>query len=418
MAFGSRIITGHGDKIFRFFSEKALDNVLLLQYIISKLVLSGVNSTPGKIMRISYQKTESEQLEAMLPHIDLLADSVSVKALEKIPGSRDVIVSRPTPDFLFLHEAAVIGYHGILFASWYNCAVGELHGYTPIRGAKSFDGGKTWTEPEVIASDPSGKLLYCPPVYGICDDTLYLLCNTMVGADHMHSLEFYRYDEASGKFLFLRSEPLPFKLNTNVYTLPNGKLLLPGRIAEMDSFPNTPAVLISDSGKIDAPWRLVKIQQNGALPDGSSLLHPELSAIVQEDLITIFCRDDRREVPLLYQSHDRGETWCGPISHNIPFCGSKIYSGTLSNGVNYVVGSMDDRDRLSIFFSKPGSLEFIRGYDIQNGYNPVLNLSPQFSYPVGCEMNGFLHIIYTMQIPPQKNNIRGAMLTSIPVRDK
>ena len=366
-------------------------------------------------MRISYRKTESAQLEAMLPHVDLLADSVLPKALGKIPGSRDVIVSPPTPEFLFLHEAAVIGYHGILFASWYNCAVGELYGYTPIRGARSFDGGKTWTDPEVIASDPSGKLLYCPPVYGICDDTLYLLCNTMVEADHMHSLEFYRYDESSGKFLFLRSEPLPFKLNTNVYTLPNGKLLLPGRIAEMDFFPNTPAVLISDSGKIDAPWRLVKIQPNGNLPDGSSLLHPELSAIVQDDLITIFCRDDNREVPLLYQSRDCGETWSGPVSHNIPFCSSKIYSGTLSNGVNYVVGSMGNRDRLSIFFSKPGSLDFICGYDLHKGDDPVLGLCPQYSYPVACEMDGLLHIIYTMQTPPRENNIRGAMLTSIPI---
>ena len=369
----------------------------------------------GMILRLSYQKPESYQLEVMLSHIDLLADSVFVNSLGKIPGCRDVIVSRPTPEFLFLHETAIIGYHGILFASWYNCPAGELKGYTPIRGAKSFDGGKTWTEPEVIASDPSGKLLYCPPVYGICDDTLYLLCNTMVSGDHMHSLDFYRYDEAAGKFRFLRSKQLPFKLNTNVYTMPNGKLLLPGRIAEMDSFPNTPAVLISDSGKIDAPWRLVKIQPNGDLPDGSALLHPELSAIVQEDLITIFCRDDRREVPLLYQSKDCGETWSGPISHNIPFCNSKIYSGTLSNGVNYVVGSIDDRNRLSIFFSKPGPLNFTCGYDLRNGHDSVLDLYPQFSYPVCCEMDGMLHIIYTMQTPERQNHIRGAMLTSIPV---
>ena len=365
-------------------------------------------------MRLSYEKPEDNQLEAMLPHIDLLADSVPVNALGKFPGCRDVIVSRPTQEYLFLHEAAIIGYHGVLFASWYNCPEEELKGYTPIRGAKSFDGGKTWTEPEDIAFDPTGKLLYCPPVYGICDDRLYLLCNTMVSADYIHSLEIYRYDEPAGKFRFLRSEPLPFKLNTNVYIMPNGKLLLPGRIAEMDSFPNTPAVLISDSGKIDAPWRLVKIQPNGNLPDGDKLIHPELSAIVQDDLITIFCRDDERSVPLIYQSRDCGETWSGPISHNIPFWNSKIYSGTLSTGVNYVVGSIASRDRLSIFFSKPGPLNFTCGFDLRNGHDPVLDLYPQFSYPVCCEMDGMLHIIYTMQ-PPERGNHRGAMLSSIPI---
>ena len=83
-------------------------------------------------MRLSYRKNESSQLEAMLPHIDLLADSVPVNALGKAPGCRDVVVSRPTPEYLFLHEAAIIGYHGILFASWYNCHAGELKGYTSI----------------------------------------------------------------------------------------------------------------------------------------------------------------------------------------------------------------------------------------------------------------------------------------------
>ena len=179
-------------------------------------------------MRLSYRKTESSQLEAMLSHIDLLADSVPVDALGKAPGCRDVVVTRPTPEYRFLHEAAIIGYHGALFASWYNCPAGELKGYTPIRGARSSDGGKTWTEPEDIAFDPNGKLLYCPPVYGICDDTLYLLCNTMVSADHMHSMEFYRYDESDGKFHFFRSDPIPFKLNTNVYTpCPTGNSCCP-----------------------------------------------------------------------------------------------------------------------------------------------------------------------------------------------
>lgn len=366
-------------------------------------------------MRLTYEKQESNILEAMLPHLDILSDSINANSLERLLGGTDVIVTRPTEEYHFLHEAAIIGYHGTLFAAWYNCPRNELRGFTPICGAKSFDEGKTWTKPEMIAFDPTGKLLYCPPVYGICDDTLYLLCNTMVSADHIHSLEFYRYDETDGKFHFLRSEPLPFKLNTNVYKLPNGKLMLPGRIAEMDSFPNTPAVLISDSGKIDATWRLVRLQPDGNLPDGAQLVHPELSAIIQENRITIFCRNDLREVPLLYQSQDYGESWKGPFSIDIPFSNSKIYSGTLSNNVNFVIGNINQRNRLTIFFSKPGTLNFTTGYDIRNGYDPVLNLYPQFSYPVACEMNGALFIIYTMTTQEGQNNIRGAMLTKVPI---
>ena len=88
---------------------------------------------------------------------------------------------------------------------------------------------------------------------------------------------------------------------------------------------------------------------------------------------------------------------------------------TLRVGVNYVVGCIDGRNRLSIFFSEPGTLKFTHGYDLRNGYDPVLNLYPQFSYPVCCEMNGIMHVIYTMQTAEQKINIRGAMLTSFPI---
>ena len=169
-----------------------------------------------------------------------------------------VMVHDPIGEFAFLHETAVIEYKGVLYASWYNCIKVELEGYTPICSRRSFDGGKTWSELEIICEDKSGKILYCPPVYGIQDDKLYMFVNQMVSADHMHALDLYVLNNDTDKFEFVWSKPIPFKVNTNVVSLPNGKLMLPGRIAAMDSFPNTPAVLISDSGKIDGEWRLVR----------------------------------------------------------------------------------------------------------------------------------------------------------------
>ena len=40
-------------------------------------------------MRLSYEKPEDNQLEAMLLHIDLLTDLIPVIALGKFPGCRD-----------------------------------------------------------------------------------------------------------------------------------------------------------------------------------------------------------------------------------------------------------------------------------------------------------------------------------------
>lgn len=55
-------------------------------------------------MRLSYNKPENNQLEAMLPHIELLEDSVQVNALGKLPEFTDTIATRPTLEHLFLHE--------------------------------------------------------------------------------------------------------------------------------------------------------------------------------------------------------------------------------------------------------------------------------------------------------------------------
>ena len=304
-------------------------------------------------------------------------------------------VCLPDDRFRFLHEAAIIEYHGVLYASWYHCPRKELQGYTPICGKRSADGGKTWSDPEILCEDPSEAILYCPPVYGICGDRLYMLVNQMVAPDHIHALDLYWLNPESDRFERLWSRPIPFKLNTNVVTLPNGKLLLPGRVAELDGFPNTPAVLIADGGEIDGQWRLVKIAENGSLPDGSQLVHPELSVICAGDVLYMFCRNDQRRVPLVYISRDFGESWSPACGHDIPYVSSKIYCGTLSDGRHYLIANTDkgNRSRLSVFFTADDRLEFSRRlelFDLDDaGWWGAMH------YPAACEGEGCLYIIDT-----------------------
>ena len=211
----------------------------------------------------------------------------------------------------------------------------------------------------------------------------------------------------------LWSRPIPFKLNTNVYHLPDGRLMLPGRIAEMDSFPNTPAVLISDSGKIDAQWRLVYIRPDGSLADGSNLEHPEIAAMIEGNIIYMFCRDDERRVPLMYTSEDFGECWEGPFEIDIPFSNSKIYAGDLSDGRHYVIGNLyPDRGRLAVFFTEPGGTAFTEGFMLQDGVNAALGYGKRWHYPAAWEADGKLYVIYTVSIEEPK---RGAILSVIPL---
>lgn len=356
-----------------------------------------------------FYSNEDKNYYSMLKHMEI-AKSIDIDSIKTDERIETYPVVYPDDEYGFLHEAAIIEFKGRLFASWYNNTERELQGFTPIRESRSSDGGKTWTKPETVVCDDT--LLYCPPVYGICDGKLYMLVNSMVSADHMHSLELFVLNEETDKYERLWSRPIPFKLNTNVYTLPNGKLMLPGRIAELDGFPNTPAVLISDSGKIDAEWRLVKIQQDGNLADGSKLVHPELSAVVTDDKVYVFSRNDERKVPLIYVSEDNCESWSEVMSHDIPFSATKIYSGTLSIGKHYVIGNIGmDRTKLCIFTTDSEKFEFTKGIIIKHGIDLEIG-ADTWHYPVAYEADGKLYVIYSFNIGW---SVRGAAVSVIPI---
>lgn len=311
----------------------------------------------------------------------------------------------------FLHEAAIMSFEGVLYASWYNCKEKELVGYTPIVERRSYDGGETWGDPRIVADDPSGEILYCPPVYGVCDGKLYMLLNQMVSADHMHALDLYVLNKQTDLFELVWSRPIPFKLNTNVIALPNGKLILPGRIAELDGFPNTPAVMISDSGKIDAEWRVVKVAENGNLPDGSSLVHPETTLVCCDSRLYLFNRNDKRTVPLVYVSDDFGESWSDAMAHDIPYRSTKIYSGQLSDGRFYLIGNTErsDRSRLELFISEPNEMRFVKRkllIDCENSEDDIIKCH----YPAAVEKDGALFIIATANYARENGSERGAIL--------
>lgn len=334
---------------------------------------------------------------------------------------KSVLVYEPNDRFKFLHEAAIIEYRGVLYASWYNNPITELQGYTPICGRRSYDWGKTWTELEIISHDETEKILYCPPVYGICDDKLYLLMNQMVAPDHIHALDLYVLNNETEKFELLWSRPIPFKLNTNVVTLPNGKLMLPGRVGELDGFPNTPAVLISDSGKIDAPWRLVKIAENGNLPDGKKFVFPELSVMRVDNTLLMFCRNDQRMVPIVYLSTDFGETWSAPCSHDVPYIPSKIYAGNLSDGRKYLIANVDvtGRSKLAVYFTDADGGKFIKRKvlfykDTSHISGAAQDREASCCYPAACEADGKLYIIATLRYVGGE---RGAVLYTVDLNE-
>ncbi|MBQ2686960.1 MAG: exo-alpha-sialidase [Clostridia bacterium] len=363
---------------------------------------------------------KDRSLYASMNHMKLL-DNENIKYSDAREFAPCYPVTMPDEEFAFLHEAAVIVYKGTLFAAWYNNPAIELKGRTPIRFARSLDGGRSWTEPKIIADDMSGDILYCPPVFGIYEGKLYMLLNQMVAPDHMHALDTYIYDEDKDEFVMLTTKPIPFKLNTNTYEIGDGKLMICGRVAELDGFPITPAVMISDSGRVDTDWRTVTLQKDGYLPDGEKYVHPEPSAIINDGRIYVFTRNDLRRITTVYTSDDNGESWSEPYALDIPFSNSKIYSGTLSDGRNYIIGNLQpDRRKLVMYVSEKGSMRFNKCITLNDGLNTDLGFGEVWHYPCAYESDGKLYIIYTVNMGKKADNpwhTRGAVLTVLDINE-
>lgn len=411
MAFRQLLITDK--KISDIATECGFDNISYFTEVFNKMV--GVTPLTFRKKVKNIYLHDFYEYEDILFAADMPAASFIDPEIQKVSGENVSAVSVHKPDekMRFLHEAAIIEYHGVLYVSWYNCPQNELQGYTPICGKRSYDGGKTWSELEILADDKTERILYCPPVYGIDDDKLYMLVNQMVAPDHIHSLDLYVLNDENGKFELCWSKTIPFKLNTNVVTLPNGKLMLPGRMGNLDGFPNTPAVLISDNGKINAEWRLVKIAENGNLMGGKQLVHPEISVICTENILYMFCRNDQGRIPLVYISNDFGESWSTAHSHDIPYVSSKIYCGDLKDGRHYMVCNTErfNRSKMVVYFTDDTTKSFKKELVL---FDSTTKLWGACHYPAAYASEDKLYVIATVGY---ENKTRGADLFIVNLKD-
>ena len=104
---------------------------------------------------------------ASIARFALWDDAVPFPGREELcypDGAKDVMVHLGGADgYNFLHDSAIVEHKGVLLAAWYNCPQGEMAGQSLIRGRRSHDGGRTWSEVEVIASDRKQQgILYVP----------------------------------------------------------------------------------------------------------------------------------------------------------------------------------------------------------------------------------------------------------------
>ncbi len=351
-----------------------------------------IPNVKGKPM-IHFYQLEDMLLTAKMPYISVLAENFKMVNLT-VPQTR---IYEPNDEYgRMFQEPAIIEHKGVIYAYWYVSGERELIGRTPIVGRRSYDGGKTWTDLEIVA-EGQGKEVYTGIAFGESDGKLYFMVNSNIIPDCPHAFEMFVLNEETDKFESVYRKEIPFKPNTNVIKLSNGKLIVPGRLSEaIDQFPIIPAVMISDSGRMDGEWRIVRVKENGILPNGEKFLHPELALLPFDNELYVFIRNDYRRVPVMYVSKDYGETWSEISSNELPIVTSRVYGGELSNGRRYLIANVDDftRRKLVVYFTDKDAkeLKFTKCTLVRHA--PVVEEDiDNCNYPSAYEYDGKLFIV-------------------------
>ncbi len=340
----------------------------------------------------------------------------SLEKRQRPEGAVDVLVHRATEEYQFLHENAVVWHGDTLFAAWYNSPLHEIQGSASVRGRRSRDGGKTWSEVEVIAADNEGKgIFYVPVAFLSHGGTLYAYISTMVGHDLVVNCRVFVLDEATDQWEsrgviadMFQPHCTPVLMEDGNYIMAGRASISPGTIGEW------PAVAISDGTNITDPWTIIRLTEDRLRR------FPEPTVWVDGKNITAISRSNPDQPPQpssnvvgrVFTSSDYGRNWRGPILHNLPeLANSKLYAGVLSSGQRYLVWTIPSggyRNELVIAVSRPGEEQLAAVWQLQHGRSAELGVGPEWSYPYAAEHHGKLYVIYTSQ----KNH---SVMTIIPV---
>lgn len=283
----------------------------------------------------------------------------------------------------FLLGAAVVKHENTLRVSFAQSLKTENDDHTRLMEKVSFDGGFSWTE-NIIAETEDG-FGRSHGVYFPYQNKLYVFCPRA------------RYD---------RIDRYP-ELKTEIYRLGNdGKYQLLGTALDGDFWPMCEPIALENGTFLMAGLKTDSGTAAVALCDGTDITkwnmtelpNPrnfrywgETTVLRKENRLIALVRNSGRIRNILTsESTDNGITWTGLSESDFPASHSKLYTGTLKNGLSYLVFNVRDRgerigrDTLAIAV---GYRVFERVYLIRDGFDglPVFWQHNEWSYPYAFE---------------------------------
>ena len=294
--------------------------------------------------------------------------------------------------YQFLLGAAIIRYNGVMYASWGNSFRNENDNNTILAEKCSSDNGHTWTDYRQISRTDSG-FGRSHGVYFEHKDKLYVFC-PKARYDQVNSypdlkMEAYVLEtDDTWTYLGVVLDDAFWPMCEPI-ALDNGTLLMAGLLP----YSRSAAVALCEDGDL-TKWRAIEIPNpNGFWYWG------ETTVLKQKDKLLALSRGGREaQCVLVSESYDNGNTWSGLERSDLESTDTKMYAGTLANGMQYLVFNAKSEKYRETLCITVGNGAFERVYLIRHGFDtkPRHQRVNEWCYPYAWEDRaaGKLYVIY------------------------
>jgi hypothetical protein len=335
-----------------------------------------------------------EQMFAV-PSLNQDPDKIDWSKVTELPGETRSVVRGVMGDSGHMHHPAITHFEGMFFAAWNDGYTHENHAGQRVRYAMSRD-GLEWSEPiELSGRHPRRGFTTCG--FWIRDGEMYALAALrdsrdvgVTGEDPL--LLAYRWDSMHKRF---------------------GDAQVIARDFFAQNIPQATSdrewMILGKSGV--GAWAGLKMAKGGgsavdawtirAMAGTDKLEEPEWYTLPNGHIVAHFRTRGPGRLARSYSS-DGGETWSSPVITNFPEASARHHGLRLSNGLYALIVNPNPstlRIPMSVALSRDG-LVYDRIANLRTVGEPPrmgdLSRPPGFNYMRGCEHDGFLYVIYSV----------------------